>query len=316
MITFPVIVAPSLQVRCRGHGQLTFQWRCWQNVRGRARYWQWKHTQIIDSYKVFQSPYWSVLASDASSQIVNMSSDASGASINVAADEAASPLATQTWALIDTTQHLSGQGTDVPRVDAARWSDLAGINSDSYAVRSNNVWLSDRQTNRNRTHNFFAHGPTRPDLVLQDLISIIKPEFQANYQPTFLRRADRPDDFEAQRRTASSCTAPDAAVSSLQVGSCSLPAWAKGYHSSGVSNNAYGRDEEVESLALTSGRSDTLNGGEIAGVVIGIVADVALVGAAVVLVRRRKQKKRQEVQEVKGPVKEVDGGSLSSGGMA
>lgn len=102
-----------------------------------------------DSLSVFQNDYWTVLATDAGSRLVNVSSDGSGDAVSVATDS--ETFVKQSWAMIDTTQYRSGQ-RPIDRVDEAAWEDLSDVPTDVYAVKHDNVWLSDKQTNRNLTH--------------------------------------------------------------------------------------------------------------------------------------------------------------------
>ncbi|KAK5073358.1 hypothetical protein LTR24_010318 [Lithohypha guttulata] len=258
-----------------------------------------------DSLSLFQNDYWTVLSTDAGSRLVNVSSDGSGDDVNVATDSEI--FVKQSWAMIDTTQYRSGQ-RPIDRVDEAAWEDLSDVPTGIYAVKHDNVWLSDRQTNRNLTHNFFARGPARPDLVLRDLISVVKPDFDESYTKTFLRSPDNPDDFDAQRRKSDTCIASDATISSLGLTECTLPDWAGGYHSSGLSANAYNpaaADDEVASLAL-SGNGSGLSTGEKAGAAIGAILGAAAIAGAVFAAfwfkkrsARRNAHKQREVEEGK-----------------
>jgi len=295
------------------------------------------------SLSVFQNDYWAVLSTDAGSRLVNVSSDGSGTAASVATDS--ETFVKQSWAMIDTTQYRSGQ-RPADRVDEAAWEDLSDVPTDVYAVKHDNVWLSDKQTNRNLTHSqcplrlvllsfpadlstdFFARGPARPDLVLRDLISVVKPDFDESYTKTFLRSPNNPDEFDAQRRMTNSldncpprrmanpqlgksdtCVASDATISSLKLTECTLPDWAGGYHSSGLSANAYNpsaEDDEVESLALSNSNGSGLSAGEKAGAAIGAILGAAAIAGAVFAAfwfkkrsARKNARKQREMEEGK-----------------
>ena len=156
---------------------------------------------------------------------------------------------------------------------------------------------------------------------------MIKPDFDESYTRTFLRSPDNPDDFDAQRRMTHSldncppkrianpqigksdtCITSDATISSLGLTKCTLPDWAGGYHSSGLSANAYNpsaADDEVESLALSGNRSG-LSTGEKAGAAIGAILGAAAIAGAVFAAfwfkkrsARRNAHKQREVEEGK-----------------
>ena len=126
-----------------------------------------------DAFTVFQSEWWSALLSDAGSKLVNVSADGETANkrfgpkqVNLQANSDASEFAKQTWAIIDTTQYSQLPGKQAPkqspsieRVDENSYTQRSGASSNSFAVKKNNVYLTDKATNRNLRHSEFSPGP-------------------------------------------------------------------------------------------------------------------------------------------------------------
>jgi len=86
--------------------------------------------------------------------------------VNLQANSDASEFAKQTWAIIDTTQYSQLPGKQAPkqspsseRVDENSYTQRSGASSNSFAVKKNNVYLTDKATNRNLRHSEFSPGP-------------------------------------------------------------------------------------------------------------------------------------------------------------
>lgn len=76
----------------------------------------------------------------------------------------------------------------------------------------------------------------------------------------------------------------------------------------GVAENAYGREEGVESLALAGGGGGGLTGGQKAGISLGaVIGGLAVVAGVVALVCRWEKKREGEGQEA------VGGGDVEKG---
>jgi hypothetical protein len=112
-----------------------------------------------DGLSVYQNNWWNVLARDAGSRLVNVSSDGTlssdNSSVSVAANKKDTNFAQQSWAMIDTSYYLymeehSEQNVTSP--DVQGWLELTGLPSDIYAAEHENIWLTDKATNRNRRH--------------------------------------------------------------------------------------------------------------------------------------------------------------------
>ncbi|KAF2015046.1 periplasmic binding protein [Aaosphaeria arxii CBS 175.79] len=268
---------------------------------------------------VFQNDWWNVLAADAGSNLVNVSSEAKapedawsapGAYIMDANKE--SVLSKESFAIIDTSYYDQVKEKNVvinfennsPRVDVKNYAQRSGMGISAFAIKEKNVYLSDKATNRNLRHNFFDRGLARPDLALLDLISVLKPGFNSGYTTAFLRSIEKPDEMDPQRSMDSQCVKKGEEVSSLKLNECKLPEWATGYHAAGVSADAYGRNgKNVKSLAL-DGKSSGLTGGQKAGISVGsIVGGLLVISAAVfgvmVCKRKRSTQKTKEMEEGK-----------------
>jgi hypothetical protein len=115
---------------------------------------------------VFQNDWWSTIASDAGSKLVNVSSDAKDNSddytspghFSLAADKQ-NVLTKESWALIDTSQYnqydtsdFIANGADTPRIDASSYGGSSGMSADIYAVKEKNVLLADKAQNKNLRH--------------------------------------------------------------------------------------------------------------------------------------------------------------------
>lgn len=258
-----------------------------------------------------QNEWWKVIASDAGSQLVNVTSDVESLSdegtFDISASDDQSTLATESWAIIDTSQHnLGGIHDQQDRLDMSAWKTATNVADNIYAVRQENVFLTDKQTNRNRRHNFGDRGPARPDLVLRDLISFIMPSFDSSYETAFLRPATNPEDHSPQRRISDNCASTENAVDHLAVTECELPPGTGGYHASGTVADAYGHEStEVQSLALGGGSgSSGLSTGAKAGISVGAIVGGLLVACAAAwyFVRRKRAAKQGGAAAFNGPI--------------
>ncbi|GJN81692.1 periplasmic binding protein [Purpureocillium lilacinum] len=279
-----------------------------------------------DAFTVFQSEWWSALLSDAGSKLVNVSADGETANkrfgpkqVNLQANSDASEFAKQTWAIIDTTQYSQLPGKQAPkqspsseRVDENSYAQRSGASSNSFAVKKNNVYLTDKATNRNLRHNFFDRSSARPDLALRDVISIVAPSLVPGYETSFIRSVKNPKEKTALIRKPDACPSTGKEVEALQLTQCDAPSWVKGYKTSGLTANAYARSDSVTSLAAGGdGDSGGLTGGQKAGIAVGTVCGVVLIAGAVVaavLMKRRNTKKKQ----LKREMDQVEKGSTGS----
>lgn len=159
---------------------------------------------------------------------------------------------------------------------------------------------------------FFDRGSARPDLAIRDVISIVSPKLNPDYTTQFMRPASKPDDTIALRRYSNTCAVKDKEIQTLNLTSCAMPPRAEGFDATGISPNAYGRDEDVKSLAVTSGRGG-LSAGQKAGIAVGSVVGFLLIAAAVVFglfkwrraAAAKNKKKEAEMHQ-------VEKGSISS----
>ncbi|OAA56790.1 hypothetical protein ISF_07306 [Cordyceps fumosorosea ARSEF 2679] len=248
---------------------------------------------------VFQSAWWNTILSDAGSRLVNASADGDVANrgavtepeavtINSGGTGRASAFGRNTWAIIDTTQYDQLPGKAAPkesphaeRVTDKTYSARSGTDKGIYAVSHNNVYLTDKASNRNLRHNFFDRGTARPDLAIRDIISVVSPSANpSTYVPQFIRPANKPDDTIALRRYANTCAVQGKEVETLNITSCALPGWVNGFNSTGVAPNAFGRADEPESLAITS-NAGALSGGEKAGIAVGSIVGGLLIIAGI-----------------------------------
>ncbi|KAK7720454.1 hypothetical protein SLS57_005543 [Botryosphaeria dothidea] len=254
-----------------------------------------------------QSTWWKILANDAGSALLNISttgnaSDAfspSGEGVTLDINRA-SKITNEAWAIIDTTwyDYLQGQ-TAASRVDTTNYARLSGASSAIYAIKKHNVFLTDKEENWNLRHNFFDLAPARPDLVLRDIVAAIAPAFDPDHAAKFVRSIERPHDERFQRAYAAECVDAGDEVGRLNVTRCALPRWAAGYRRAGVAENAYGREEGVESLALAGGGG--LTGGQKAGISLGaVIGGLAVVAGVVALVCRWEKKMEGEGEEAVG----------------
>ncbi|RYP77164.1 hypothetical protein DL769_003474 [Monosporascus sp. CRB-8-3] len=278
-----------------------------------------------DDFVVWASDYWATLVDDAGGHLVNatdgklIEDEDQGNSWQVSARSEDSIVTKESWAIIDTTQYFASPDPrfnlaheDFPdRLNVETYAAKSGIDKDIYAFQHNNIFLSDKATNRN-----LKHGPARPDYVLFDIISIIKPEMTKDiYSTRFLRSIDNPNDELDQLSDASVCYPSDNPMAALNLTKCELPNWATGYHSAGVKPNAFNRQDNVQSLAL-GGNASGLSGGAKAGISVGsIVGGLLVIGAIVALVLRRKRsaKKPEDKPDVeKGKVRKDSHSSTST----
>ncbi|KAF1843822.1 uncharacterized protein K460DRAFT_408147 [Cucurbitaria berberidis CBS 394.84] len=287
-----------------------------------------------ENYAVYQNDFWTTLANDAGVRLVNVSSDGKptgeyeypGVYTINAKDAPKSKLASESWAIIDTTQYLA---TDDLRLnskefpsppDVTTYMQLSGVSSDIYAWNQKNIILTDKGTNRNLRHNFMDKGPARPDLVLYDLLTMINPSMTAGiYTTQFMRNIKNPGDTAYQLATIDSCTPEDNTLGALNITKCELPKWALGFHKSGASANAYGRQETIKSLALGGeAKASGLSKGAKAGISVGsIVGGLLIIGAilaAVLFARKRSANKAANGPDMEKAAAEKRSttGSLSS----
>jgi hypothetical protein len=149
---------------------------------------------------------------------------------------------------------------------------------------------------------FFDRGLARPDLVLRDLISFIKPSFDSGYTTAFMRTLNKPDDVDEQRSFQDRCVEKGKASEALKLAQCELPAWAGGYHSSGMGPNAYHRDGEVKSLAQGgkggNGGNSGLSGGAKGGIAAGAIIGGLLIIGGIAFVLKRKRSPKASTQQM------------------
>lgn len=117
-----------------------------------------------------QSTWWKILANDAGSALLNISttgnaSDAfspSGEGVTLDINRA-SKITNEAWAIIDTTwyDYLQGQ-TAASRVDTTNYARLSGASSAIYAIKKHNVFLTDKEENWNLRHSEPAPPQTNP----------------------------------------------------------------------------------------------------------------------------------------------------------
>lgn len=126
-----------------------------------------------------------------------------------------------------------------------------------------------------------------------------------------MRPASKPDDQIALRRYTKTCAVQDKEIETLNITSCAMPAWVNGFNSTGISPNAYGRSEDVKSLALTSG-SGGLTGGQKAGIAVGSVVGALLMAAAVVFGIFKWRRSAAEKKKKEAEMHQVEKGSIAS----
>ncbi|OAR00847.1 hypothetical protein LLEC1_07266 [Akanthomyces lecanii] len=281
-----------------------------------------------DKFTVFQSAWWNTILSDAGSRLVNVSADGQVAGqgnptkpgiVSISANSEGNVFAKNSWAVIDTTQYDQLPGKQAPkqsphsdRVTADTYAARSGASKNIYAVANNNVYLVDKAENRNLRHNFNDRGSARPDLALRDIISIVSPKLNPDYTTQFMRPVSKPDDTIALRRYTNTCAVKGKEIETLNITSCAMPAWMNGFNSTGISPNAYGRADDTESLALTSGGGG-LSGGQKAGIAVGAVVGFLVIAAAVVFGlfkwrRASAEKKKKKEAEMH----QIEKGSISS----
>ncbi|KAM3515056.1 hypothetical protein MY11210_001294 [Beauveria gryllotalpidicola] len=281
-----------------------------------------------DKFTVFQSDWWSTLLSDAGSRLVNVSADGQVADqgkptaaefVSISANSDANDFAKNSWAIIDTTQYDQLPGKQAPkeapsaeRVTADTYSARSGASKKIYAVANKNIYLSDKASNRNLRHNFFDRGRARPDLVIRDVISIVSPKLIPSYTNNFIRPASNPDDTIALRRYKNTCAVQGKEIETLNMTSCALPGWMTGFNSSGVSPNAYGRTDDMESLSVTSNNKGGLSAGKKAGIAVGSIVGFLLVAAAVVFGIFKWRRAAAAKQQKKREMNQVEKGSMTS----
>ncbi|KAF5011125.1 hypothetical protein FDECE_2733 [Fusarium decemcellulare] len=278
-----------------------------------------------DDFIVWAGDYWQTLATDAGVRLVNDTDSKliedyyRGNYWKVGAESEESKVAKESWAIIDTSQYLASSnsrfGTDreefPARINTQTYLGKSGMNKEIYAFKHKNIFLADKATNRNLKHGKVARsapelfpslaakltiadlndrGAARPDYLLLDIISKIKPDMTKDiYTSNFLRSVTEPNEELQQLSDASVCYPSESPAKSLNLTKCELPKWAAGYHSVGVQTNAFDREEDVKSLALTKSSSG-LGKGAKAGISVGSIAGGLLViSAAVALIMRRKR---------------------------
>ncbi|EFY91749.1 hypothetical protein J3459_015244 [Metarhizium acridum] len=281
-----------------------------------------------DKFTVFQSPWWSTILSDAGSALVNVSADgeASGKGnptkpelVTIDANSQGNNFAEKSWAIIDTTQYDQLPGKSAPktlpestRITADTYTSRSGASSASYAVKNNNVWLTDKAANRNRRHNFFDRGSARPDQVIRDIISIVSPSFLPEYTNMFIRSVSKPDDMIALRRFTHTCAQKGKELETLNLTKCDAPAWLTGYHDSGLKPNAYRSVDQADSLALRASSSG-LSGGQKAGIAVGSVVGFLLIAAAAGFgIYKCRRSRADDKNAKKREMDQVEKGSVSS----
>ncbi|KAJ3538106.1 hypothetical protein NM208_g6048 [Fusarium decemcellulare] len=257
-----------------------------------------------DNFIVWAGDYWQTLATDAGVRLVNATDSKlfedyyRGNYWKVSADSEESKVAKESWAIVDTSQYLASSnsrfGTDreefPARINTQTYPDKSGVDKDIYAFKHKNIFLADKATNRNLKHDLNDRGAARPDYLLLDIISKIKPGLTKDiYTSNFLRSVTEPNEELQQLSDASVCYPFKSPAKSLNLTKCELPKWAAGYHSVGVQTNAFGREETVKSLALTKSSSGLSKGAK-AGISVGSIAGgLFVVGAVVTLLIRRKR---------------------------
>jgi len=74
----------------------------------------------------------------------------------VAASSASTTFATESWAVVDTTQYAiesyGADSVDAERLDKAGWLKLSGAAESAYAVKHGNVYLADKSFNKYNRH--------------------------------------------------------------------------------------------------------------------------------------------------------------------
>ncbi|EFY94254.1 periplasmic binding protein [Metarhizium robertsii ARSEF 23] len=281
-----------------------------------------------DKFTVFQSAWWNSILSDAGSALVNVSADGQASEtgnptkpglVTIDANSAGNNFARNSWAIIDTTQYDQLPGKQAPktlpestRITADTYTSRSGASSASYAVKKNNVWLTDKAANRNRRHNFFDRGSARPDQVIRDIISIVSPSFLPDYSNMFIRSVSKPDDEIALRRFTNTCAEKGKELETLNLTKCDAPAWVAGYHDSGLKPNAYRSADQAESLALRAGGSG-LSGGQKAGIAVGSVVGFLLLAAAAGFgIYKCRRARAGDKNAKRSEMDQVEKGSVSS----
>ncbi|KAL3423544.1 hypothetical protein PVAG01_05291 [Phlyctema vagabunda] len=238
------------------------------------------------NFAVDQGSWWRSIVADASLKLVAAYEDGATASgdgaeeVLLSASSVSTSIAKDSWAYIDTTQYqYDNISTD--RLDLATWLSTTKAPSSIEAVKGSNIFLSDKAFNPALRHNFNDLGPARPDLVLNDLISLIYPGLLTDYTREFLRPVNNSTETSDQRRLSNVCVASGTEVSSLDLGECTISSATESDAPSASSS-----DSATGSHAKKSG----LSIGEIAGIVVGIVVGVSMAAATIVLFGLRKRR--------------------------
>ena len=127
------------------------------------------HPKGSNKFMVAQNSWWSILATDAGVNLVDVKGQGGkGDSNQYAIDtgDAGSKLAKESWAIIDTTQYLTdfygADAIDFPRIDKESWVEMSGAAKDSYAFKHDKVFLADKTVGIWNRHSKFLISISDP----------------------------------------------------------------------------------------------------------------------------------------------------------
>ncbi|KAJ1668847.1 hypothetical protein IW140_000087 [Coemansia sp. RSA 1813] len=156
-------------------------------------------------------------------------------------------------------------------------------NSDAVFLEQRSIWRTDKYTNKNGVSNFPEFAYVRPDLVLQDLISVIEPTYNSSYTKRWMLWLGGTSEATVTIDSENyNCAAPWL----VQVTACSARTDFTGDESSASSSS----DKEGDESSDHSGSSS--RAGKIAGGVIGALAVVILAFVALHYFNRHRQRAR------------------------
>jgi hypothetical protein len=119
-----------------------------------------------DSFMIAQNAWWNILANNAGVPLVDVMAVGSlleDHEYAVATSSGSTTFATDSWAVIDTTQYtMESYGADsieAERLDKAGWLKLSGTAESAYAVKRGNVYLADKSFNKCNRHSKPPYSP-------------------------------------------------------------------------------------------------------------------------------------------------------------
>ncbi|KAJ2343959.1 hypothetical protein GGF43_005572, partial [Coemansia sp. RSA 2618] len=164
---------------------------------------------------------------------------------------------------------------------ATEWYSTFGYtdpqNSGVSFLRSRNIWRTDKYVNKGGVSNFPEFGYVRPDLVLQDIISVLEPTYDTNHTRRWLLwLGGTNEDTTTIDADNYDCSSPwISSVAKCSARSDFTGGDADEASSSGTADNSDKDKDKDGGSSGSSGRAGKIAGGIIGGVVfvgLGIVA--------------------------------------------